>query len=145
MSVFVKHSFTFENHQVTAYWYEDRYRYTVFTENGIEYREMQPSENLQDIKDFETLEAILINDIKDNPYGSTQFSNKCVRCSKQTAFPRKQYNLAPLCNRCYDILLDCEKNKDFTGFNTFYSINDDGSKGSLISTKYLGESYGTKY
>ena len=124
----LKHHFTnWHGEKVSAYWYDDRYRYTVTTDKGIEYRErvwLYPFES------YTELERILNEDIVDNPYGDQQLKSKCIRCSKWHGSPRKEYNLAPICNRCEIAMHDTSN----VAGNTEYEINSDGSKGNVIRT-----------
>ncbi len=121
----LKHRFlNWTGNEIVVYWFEDRYRYTVSTSAGIEYRErcwLYPFEN------YDELERIINEDIVDNPYGEQQFKAKCIRCSKWEGAPRKLHNLASICNRCYEAM-----NDTYGDGTVFYSINEDGSKGSVI-------------
>ena len=123
-----KHHFEFEGNKVDVYWYEDRYRYTVHTSNGIEYREMGPDPTglIETMPNTNVLETFLINQILTIPYGEYQLKAKCIRCSKPNGAPRLFYNLAPICNRCFEAM-----ESGLQG-NTEYEINPDGSKGSVI-------------
>jgi hypothetical protein len=126
----LKHHFEWNYKKISAYWFENRYRYTVSdmtnSTNGIEYREMYWLYPLEQTE----LERLLVEDIIDHDYGVQQLSPKCIRCSKHHGAPRKEYNLAPICNRCYSVM---DKTHDIYGSGTvFYSINEDGSKGSVI-------------
>jgi len=119
------HHFEYCGNKVSVYWYEDRYRYTVETKRGIEYREMNDKFNL--IYTKEDLELAIKVDISVYPYEDNQYKAKCIRCSKPFGAPRKKYNLAPICNRCFAAM------DDIYGSGTvFYEINTDGSKGSVI-------------
>lgn len=119
-----KHHFNDNNgNRVSVYAYEGKYRYTVDTPYGIEYREIRTSFAWNLIDSIEALEACLNEDILLWPYGEQQLKLKCIRCSKHHGAPRKDYNLAPICNRCYEAMEDG---------NVEYSINTDGSKGSVV-------------
>lgn len=123
-----------DKNKVDVYWYEDRYRYCVNTDKGIEYREL--SGYLVDtITDTKTLESWIYQDMSDNPYGPPQMTNKCIRCSNRHGAPRKTHNLASICERCYKICTN-EMNETADTSNTagrvWYSINEDGSKGTVI-------------
>ena len=119
------------SHKVSLYWYEDRYRYTVTTDKGIEYREtaILPHPVKNDTPETRNrLMWFIQNDIMKHPYGDVQYNSKCIRCSKSHAAPRKEFNLAPLCNRCAAAMSDISN----TAGNTEYFINEDGSKGSVV-------------
>jgi hypothetical protein len=125
-----KHHFTnAAGHKVAVYWYEDRYRYTITTERGIEYREMfNILDLIQSVEDLEmAVEAMSV----EFPYGEQQYKSKCIRCSKHNGAPRLYYNSAPICNRCYSAM---EQTDDISvsDAHVWYSINEDGSKGSVI-------------
>ena len=115
------HFITPTGDNISVYWFEDRYRYTV---NSIEYREviMDPCYT------NEKLHELVLNDIRNYPYQSQQLKSRCIRCSKQHGVPRKEYNLAPICNRCRSAMNDTS----VSGASVFYEINQDGSKGSVI-------------
>jgi len=108
---------------VQVYWYEDRYRYIVNQLRSIEYRELVCEQQSSTRK----LEELISKDICDHPYGEQQLKAKCIRCSKPYGAPRKEYNLASICNRCYDAM-----NNEYGAGNVEYLINDDGSKGSVV-------------
>ncbi len=122
-----KHKFIYCNNEITVYRYEDRYRYTVKTNKGIEYREMMDKFNL--IYTTEDLELAIKVDISVYPYEEPQYKGKCIRCSKWHGAPRKKYNLAPICNRCFEAM---EKTDIYGSGTVFYEINQDGSKGPVI-------------
>ena len=127
-----KHHFVNSSgNKVACYYYEDRYRYSVTTDKGIEYRELvvDPSGILETMPDTKTLEAFLEYDIIDRPYNEPQMTNKCIRCSSRLGSPRKEYNLAVLCARCFSCMSDTS---NVGAGSTFYGINEDGSKGSVI-------------
>ena len=108
---------------VQVYWYEDRYRYIVNQLRSLEYRELVCEQQ----SSTEKLERLINQDICDYPYGEQQLKAKCIRCSKPYGAPRKEYNLAPICNRCYDAM-----ESNYGSGNTEYEINLDGSKGSVV-------------
>ena len=119
-----KHHFVDNNgNKVSVYAYEGTYRYTVDTPSGIEYREIRVSPFSYMVNTIESLEGCINEDIFLWPYGEQQLKAKCIRCSKPYGAPRKEYNLAPICNRCYDAMDDG---------NVEYLINEDGSKGSIV-------------
>ena len=123
--------FTYDKTDVNVYIYGDRYRYTVKTPKSIEYRELLFTEFGADAPvDDPTI--FIIQDIEGHPYSDVQYKSKCIRCSKPHGVPRKEYNLAPICNRCYSVM---EKDSDIcsvsSGFTEYY-INEDGSKGSVV-------------
>lgn len=122
-----KHHFEYKGNKVDVYWYENRYRYCVHTDKGIEYRELEgePSYNIF------ILQQKLIGDMYYNKYHAPQMSSKCIRCSKHEGAPRKNFNLAPICERCYKVMEETTDTNNTTG-NTWYEINPDGSKGSVI-------------
>jgi len=121
-----KYTYVDDNkHTITAYWFNDRYRYTVNTESGIEYREViTPAVNSAN-----ALETLLDHDISKFPYKEPQRSGKCIRCSKHHGAPRKEYNLASICDRCYRVMVSDTKANTAS---VFYMINEDGSKGSAM-------------
>ena len=123
----VKHHFTTEaGERVSVYQFAGNYRYQVVTDNGIEYRELDDIFGL--IGDSTTiLEAAIKEQRILIPYGHPQLSAKCIRCSKHHGFPRRMFNHASICARCYDVMVN-----NYTGGNTWYQINPDGSKGSVI-------------
>lgn len=129
--IFTKHHYTNpEGYKVDVYWYEDRYRYTVSADNGdIEYRELGPDATglIETIPDLNTLEVFLNHDRLRFPYEYNQLKAKCIRCSKPFGAPRKEYNLAPICNRCFNAM-----NSNYESGTVFYEINPDGSKGNVI-------------
>jgi hypothetical protein len=129
--VIIKHHFTTElNEKVSVYLFEDKYRYQVVTDKGIEYRELY--DILGIIGDsVETLEQAIKEQRLAIPYGPPQMSAKCIRCSKWHGSPRKEYNLASICERCYKVMEQTDDTNNTTG-NTWYGINDDGSKGPVI-------------
>lgn len=116
-----------DGYSIRAYYYDDRYRYTRNTDKGIEYREVV-SELIS--SDYE-LQRLLLQDIHNHPYDQQQFSCKCIRCSKPYGAPRKEYNLAPICNRCYNAMLESTDTISTPGI-VFYEINADGSKGNVL-------------
>ena len=133
MQPILKHHFTNrDGNLVSAYWYEDRYRYTVSTCMGIEYRECMC--NLDDfivkadLGSIEFIEGLLNEDILLWTYHEHQLKAKCIRCSKHCGAPRKEYNLASICNRCYAAMNDTLVSEA----HVWYEINPDGSKGSVI-------------
>lgn len=131
MQPILKHHFTNrDGNLVSAYWYEDRYRYAVSTCMGIEYRELGPDPEglLQTIPSTDVLETYIDWDTFQHVYHDHQMKAKCIRCSKHHGAPRKEYNLASICNRCYSSMRDISN----TAGNTEYEINPDGSKGSVI-------------
>jgi hypothetical protein len=131
----LKHHFiNEEGNHISAYWYKDRYRYTVNTPKGIEYREITISPDIElicgPVDSIEGLESLLNEDSKLWPYREQQLKTKCIRCSKHHGAPRKEYNLAPICNRCLEAME--ETNDTYSSGTVFYSINEDGSKGPVI-------------
>ena len=131
-----KHNYTNKDgNLVSVYWYEDRYRYTVNTNKGIEYRELGPGNNglLETIPDTKTLEVFINWDTEHNIYYEHQLKAKCIRCSKHHGAPRKEYNLASICNRCFAAMGQTNDIVYSEGNGmVFYEINLDGSKGSVI-------------
>ena len=125
-----RHSFTYSHNPVEVYWFEDRYRYTVKPIKGMEYRELKPEEVGNDgpFISVHEVELFIAQDIEEYPYGDTQYKAKCIRCSKPHGAPRKEYNLAPLCHRCFEAMNDTS---NVVG-NVEYIINEDGSKGSVV-------------
>jgi ribosomal protein S14 len=126
-----KHHYTNrDGNLVSVYWYEDRYRYTVSTCMGIEYRELGPDPEglLQTIPNTDVLETYMDWDTFHHVYHEHQLKAKCIRCSKHHGAPRKEYNLASLCNRCYAAMNDTSVSEA----HVWYTINEDGSKGSVI-------------
>ena len=122
-----KHHYTNKDgHKVSVYWYEDRYRYTITTERGVEYREMfNILDLIQSVEDLEmAVEAMSV----EFPYGEQQYKSKCIRCSKHSGAPRLIYNSAPICNRCFEAMDDTSLSEA----HVWYEINPDGSKGSVI-------------
>lgn len=129
--IFTKHNFEYDGNKIAVYYFEDRYRYTVTTDKGIEYRELGPDPTglLFTMPTLNVLETFIIQDINVHPYGDQQFKFKCVRCSAHRGSPRKQYNLAPMCDRCFNATTNCDEDDKSL---TWYGINEDGSKGSCI-------------
>lgn len=130
----IKHHFIYENNKVDVYFFEDRYRYTVTTDKGIEYRELVDNPDtpiLVTINDDLILESYIVNDMYRFPYQAPQMTNKCVRCSNRLGSPRKQYNLANMCERCYKAMSENADTSNTAGM-VWYTINEDGSKGPVI-------------
>jgi hypothetical protein len=127
MGLINHHFLSLSGNKIAAYWYEDRYRYTVSTDYGIEYRELCW---LYPLKQSD-LERLIHEDIWSNPYSEHQLKAKCIRCSKPFGAPRKEYNLAPICNRCYSAMEEAN-DTSLSDAHVFYEINPDGSKGSVI-------------
>ena len=125
--IFQSHHFKYKENKIDIYWYEDRYRYVVNKENIIEYREFGPSYLLETIPSLEVLQSFIISDMHHFIYNEQQLSAKCIRCSKWHGSPRKDFNLAPICNRCFGAMTDT-----INAGNTEYEIKPDGSKGNVI-------------
>jgi hypothetical protein len=126
--IFPKHHYiNCDGNKVSVYWYEDRYRYTIDTDFCIEYRELGQAPFVEGLYSTGELELLIQEDVVNNPYGEQQLKSKCIRCSKHHGAPRREYNLAPICNRCFNAL-----NDNYGSGTVFYSINPDGSKGSVI-------------
>lgn len=123
----VKHRFYLLGVEIVqVYWYEDRYRYVVNQLRSIEYRELV----CEQLSSEEELQKRITKDIADHPYTEVHLNSKCIRCSKHEGVPRKLFNLAPICPRCFDAMTDTNN----TAGNTWYEINENGSKGNVIKT-----------
>ena len=122
----LSHRFTSATNQINVYFFDDRYRYTVETDRGIEYREVVMYTPMTAIS---LLETVIELDIINHPYQAAQYTGKCIRCSSHSmAAPRKEFNLAVLCKRCFKATSNPSKSPSAT----WYTINEDGSKGSVI-------------
>ena len=131
----IKHHFITESGEsVSVYHYENNiYRYQVVTPKGIEYREIEDIFEL--IGDSTVILEVSIKEQRNlMPYGPAQLSAKCIRCSKHHGAPRKEYNLASICERCYKVMCKTDDTINATGI-VWYLINDDGSKGSVIKSE----------
>ena len=123
MTSLIKYHCILKDTKVSAYYYEDRYRYTVSTKLGIEYREVVSTL----LSSEYALQKLLLQDINNTPYNSYQYSARCIRCSKHHGSPRKQFNLAPICPRCFSAMTDTNNMG-----NTEYEITPEGSKGNVV-------------
>jgi len=124
-NMILKHKFYLMGVEIVqVYWYEDRYRYVVNQLHSIEYRELVCEQQTSE----QELQKMILQDIYDHPYGEQQLKTRCIRCSKWHGAPRKEYNLAPICNRCFTAMNDISVSDAFV----WYEINPDGSKGSVI-------------